>query len=277
MKSLILTILFILSILNPLTAQDYESMELNNMSMAYRTIGEGEPLVLLHGFTGTGEAAWGSIPESLAGEYQVIVPDLRGHGRSTNPSGEFTHRQSALDVFALLDELGVDTFKAMGISTGGMTLLHMATSQPDRVQAMVLIGATSYFPEQAREIMRRSNPENVPQGRIDQMASIHSRGAEQATELMQQFYDFRTSYDDMNFTPPYLGTITAPTLIIHGDRDQFFPVDIPVMEYESIPESYLWIVPNGGHVPLLYNETEREFFLFKVSQFLKGEWNQNND
>lgn len=251
--------------------------ELNSMTMAYRVIGEGEPLVLLHGFSATGEVAWGSIPEALSGEYQVIVPDLRGHGRSSNPSGEFTHRQSARDLFALLDALGIDTFKAMGISTGGMTLLHMATSQADRMEAMVLIGATSYFPEQAREIMRMSDPENIPQGRIDELATIHSRGAEQVTELMQQFYDFRNSFDDMNFTPPYLSTITARTLIIHGDRDAFFPVDIPVMEYEAIPDSYLWIVPNGGHVPLLFDEREREFFLLKVKQFLAGEWNREND
>ena len=93
-------------------------------------------------------------PTELAEHYQLIIPDLRGHGRSTNPSGAFTHRQSALDVYALLDQLGVKRFKAMGISTGGMTLLHMATQQRDRVEAMVLIGATSYFPEEARAIMR---------------------------------------------------------------------------------------------------------------------------
>ena len=54
----------------------------------------------------------------------------------------------------------------------------------------------------------------------------------------------------MNFTTPYLATITARTFIVHGDRDQFFPVAIPVEMYHSSPHSQLWIVPNGGHVPL---------------------------
>jgi pimeloyl-ACP methyl ester carboxylesterase len=53
----------------------------------------------------------------------------------------------------------------------------------------------------------------------------------------------------MNFTPPYLSTITARTLIVHGDRDPFFPVSIPVEVYRAIPDSYLWVVPNGGHKP----------------------------
>ncbi|MHB0960495.1 MAG: alpha/beta fold hydrolase [Pirellulaceae bacterium] len=68
----------------------------------------------------------------------MIIPDLRGHGRSTNPTNKFTHRQSALDVCALLDELKIDKFGGMGISTGGMTLIHMATQQPERAEAIVL-------------------------------------------------------------------------------------------------------------------------------------------
>jgi pimeloyl-ACP methyl ester carboxylesterase len=55
----------------------------------------------------------------------------------------------------------------------------------------------------------------------------------------------------MNFTEPYLSTITARTLIVHGDRDELFPVDIAVGMYRAIPRSALWIIPNGGHIPIL--------------------------
>ncbi len=253
------------------TAVEHDSVMVNDISMAYRIVGEGDPLVLLHGFTGTG-AMWEPFFEEFSNHYRLIVPDLRGHGHSTNPTGEFTHAQSALDVFALLDRLNVDSFSAMGISSGGMTLLHMATSQPQRVEAMVLIGATSYFPEQAREIMRANAPDSVPLERLEVLAQRHSRGLEQARNLMAQFHAFRDSYDDMNFTPPYLATITARTLILHGDRDPFFPVSIPVQEYEGIPESYLWIVPNGGHVPLLGSERGRKIFSEVALEFLAGEW-----
>jgi pimeloyl-ACP methyl ester carboxylesterase len=196
--------------------------------------------------------------ERYAQHYQVIVPDLRGHGRSTNPSGVFSHRQSALDVFAMLDQLGVTRFKAMGISTGGMTLLHMATQQRERVEAMVLIGATSYFPEQARAIMRQAAADSLATGMRQMYAPCATRGEAQIRELQAGFGRFKDSYDDMNFTAPYLASIKARTLIVHGDRDEFFPVAIPVEMYQAIPGSALWIIPRGNHVPI-FGPRQREF------------------
>jgi pimeloyl-ACP methyl ester carboxylesterase len=114
----------------------------NGIEMYYGLHGDGPPLVLLHGFTGSNHH-WQPFIADFAQEHTLILVDLRGHGRSTNPSNQFTHRQAALDVFALLDQLGIDTFKAVGASSGGMTLIHMATQQPARVEAMVLIGAPS--------------------------------------------------------------------------------------------------------------------------------------
>ncbi len=239
---------------SPLVAQEPapgtgSTVALNGMEMYYGVSGQGEPLILLHGFNASGRV-WAKFVPELSKHFRVIVPDLRGHGRSTNPSNQFTHRQSARDVFALADHLRIEKFRAMGISTGGMTLLHMATQQPDRVEAMVLIGATSYFPEQAREIMRRSTVESLTPADYERLRRIHTHGDEQIRSLRQQFHAFKDSYDDMNFTGPFLSTITARSLIIHGDRDEFFPVNIPVEMYRSIPHSALWIVPNGGHVPI---------------------------
>jgi len=248
----------------------YDTVKVNGIGLAYRVIGEGEPLLMLHGFGNTG-AMWEPLFDAFS-DYQLIVPDLRGHGHSTNPSEEFTHRQAAQDVFALLDRLGIRRFKAMGSSTGGMTLLHMATSQPERVEAMILVSATSYFPESAREIMRSSSPDDVPEARLEAMALRQTRGPEQARALLRQFYAFKDSYEDMNFTPPLLGTIRARTLIVHGDRDEFFPISIPVEQYRSIPNSYLWIVPNAGHVAALSSEQGRRMFSVIAADFLSGKW-----
>lgn len=247
--------------------------EVNGIRMYYETHGEGEPLVLLHGFGGSG-ANWKSFIDDFAEGYKLIVPALRGHGRSTNPTNKFTHRQSALDVYALLDELKIDKFRGMGISTGGMTLIHMATQQPKRAEAIVLIGATVYFPEQAREIMQKTTVEGLTEQDWEARRRIHKNGDDQIRALINEFHDFKDSYDDMNFTPPYLSTIEARTFIVHGDRDQFFPVSIPVEMYRSIPKSYLWIVPNGGHVPI-YGENE-ETFTKKAMEFLSGDWEKNN-
>lgn len=104
------------------TATNGQSIRVNGFEMYYEIHGTGEPLVLLHGFF-TSSDTWAEVIPDVKKDYRVIVPDLRGHGRSTNPSKEFTHRQSALDVYALLDELGVHRFRSMGISSGGMTLL----------------------------------------------------------------------------------------------------------------------------------------------------------
>src|SRR2546425_5044903 len=110
----------------------------NDIEMYYELRGEGEPLVLLHGGGGAGVNWELNFREPPAG-FGLIIPDLRGHGRTTNPSQQFTLRQCALDVIALLDHLGVDRFKAIGLSLGAKTLLHVATHQPDRVEAMVLV------------------------------------------------------------------------------------------------------------------------------------------
>ena len=70
----------------------------NGIQLYYEAYGEGPPLVLLHNFGSSG-AAWAPLVPEFAKAYHVIVPDLRGHGHSTNPSGQFTHRQAALARF----------------------------------------------------------------------------------------------------------------------------------------------------------------------------------
>jgi pimeloyl-ACP methyl ester carboxylesterase len=272
MRRLAVTLALVLGAMGsrPPTAhsQEVDSTHLvrvNDIEMGYRIRGTGQPLLLLHGFGGCGQD-WGPFIPRLATQYQVIVPDLRGHGASTNPANVFTHRQSAVDVLALLDHLGLRRVRAMGISTGGMTLLHMATSQPERVEAMVLIGATSYFPTEARAIMRAVAQERPAPDERDRTCA--TRGEGQIRQLQDQFSAFQHSYDDMNFTVPYLGTIKARTLIVHGDRDEFFPVSIPVDMYRAIPGSALWIVPGGGHVPILGRRAET--FLDAALTFLRG-------
>jgi len=240
--------------------------KLNGIDLHYEERGSGEPLLLLHGFGMCGPADWGSIADELAKNYRVILPDLRGHGWSTNPSGKFTMRQSAEDIRALLDRLGLSQVRAMGISAGGMTLLHLATKYPDRISAMAVIGATSYFPEQARRVIGGEAAAPLPKEVLQMFNQCASRGDPQVRDLMGQFLAFKDSHEDMNLTPPYLATIKARTLIVHGDRDEFFPVAIPVEMYNAIPGSQLWIVPKGDHVPIYDARTPE--FLRIARQFL---------
>ena len=237
--------------------------------MYVETRGEGEPLLLLHGGGGAG-SNWNLVFKEPPQGYRLIIPDLRGHGSSTNPSGEFTFRQSGLDVLALLDQLGIEKCKAIGLSMGAKTLLHVATQQPSRVEAMVLVSAAPYFPEQTRVIMDEASRADHSEAEWQQMRQWHKHGDDQISWLWRLPEKFKSSYDDMNFTPPYLATITARTLIVHGDRDFLYPVSLAFEMYESLRQSWLWIVPNGGHGPIFGDRVND--FVEKSLAFLRGDW-----
>lgn len=243
------------------------TVQLDHLEMYYEEQGAGKPLVLLHGFGGCGQN-WAPFAAEFSKRYRVIIVDLRGHGYSTNPENKFTHRESARDVFLLLETLGIGRFSAMGMSSGGMTLLHIATSEPQRIDSMVLVSATSYFPDQARAIMRRASFETMPPDVQAMYRDCAKRGDEQIRQLITQFNAFHENFDDMNFTPERLSRVAARTLVVHGDRDRFFPVEIAVSLYRSIPDASLWIIPGGNHVPI-YDPTVP--FTSTALRFLDGQ------
>lgn len=234
-----------------------ETAVLNDLTMYYEMEGDGEPLLLLHGGTGCQEHWALAGRDQFVSEYTLIKPDARGHGRTNNPQKTITHRQCALDTLALLDHLGIQRCRAAGISMGGNILLHMATMQPERVEAMVVVSATMYFPEQARAIMRQVPlAEKQPPHEWETMRRRHKLGDEQIVALWEWSRGMQDSYDDMNFTPPWLGKITASTLIVYGDRDPLYPVEMAIEMYRAIPQSALWVVPNGGHGPIFFEAAE---------------------
>lgn len=231
------------------TTTQGHSIQISNIEIYYEEYGVGKPLLLLHGFGGCSQN-WHPFIDRLSEYFRLIVADLRGHGYSTNPENKFTHREAANDMFLLLEKLGINQFSAMGMSTGAMTLLHMATSQPSRIDSMVLISTTSHFPNQARAIMQRASFDTMPPEVREMYRECAKRGDEQIRQLISQFNALHKNNDDMNFDAQSLSTITARTLIVHGDRDHFFPVEIPVSIYRSIPNAALWIIPGGDHVPI---------------------------
>jgi pimeloyl-ACP methyl ester carboxylesterase len=225
-------------------------IDINGCRLHCEVRGDGEPLLLLHG--GTGIAAdWHLV--FTAGDpagFRVIAPDLRGHGRSTNPSRAFSIRQVADDVIALLDHLGISRVKAIGMSLGAKALLHVATRQPDRIEAMVLVSATPYFPEPARAAMAQISVDAFSEADWVAQRQRHSHGDDQIRTLFEDIRSLKDHHDDMAFTPPLLATIAARTLIVHGDRDPLYPIELAIEMYRAIPASALWVVPNAGHGPI---------------------------
>ena len=225
-------------------------VDVNGFQLHYEDRGTGDPLLLLHGGTGIG-ADWQLVfTAGDPGGFRVIVPDLRGHGRSTNPSRLFTFRQCAMDMFALLDRLGLERTKAIGLSAGAKTLLHMATEQPARVDAMVLVSATPYFPAPARAAMAQLTVDGFSAAEWATHRQRHVHGDDQIRMLFEHMRGLKDTHDDMAFTPPLLSTISARTLIVHGDRDPLYPVELALEMYRSIPSSALSVIPNGGHGPI---------------------------
>lgn len=108
---------------------EMSSALVNGIHLYYEVHGNGPPQLLLHGFGGQAKHWYPFIPE-LSARFQLIVVDLR---------------------------------HSTGTSAGGMALLHIATSEPKRIESLVLINATTHFPPQARSIMRSTSFERMPE------------------------------------------------------------------------------------------------------------------
>jgi pimeloyl-ACP methyl ester carboxylesterase len=243
------------------------TVDINGLQLFYRDDRSGTPLLLLHGFMGTGDD-WRHVFAAPLDGYRIITPDLPGHGRSTNPSSVFRFANVARDIFGLLDRLGIDRVKAIGMSAGANALLHMATQQPSRIDALIHVSGTPRFPEQARAIMRTMTEE----GRSDQdwadMRGRHVHGDDQIRTLWRHARGFADDRDDMNFDAASLSAITARTLVVHGDRDPLYPVELAVELYRAIPAAALWVVPNGEHGPIFGNQAAP--FVATAAEFLSG-------
>jgi pimeloyl-ACP methyl ester carboxylesterase len=229
--------------------------------------GSGEPLLLLHGLMGT-LADWEHVFEldALAEKHRVILPDARGHGRSKSASGAFTFRRCADDVLALLDALGIERAEAIGMSLGAKTLLHLATRHPARLTAMILVSAAPRFPEPTRALFRAAARAPHTPEEWSRMRAIHVHGDAQIEALWQLPQRFAEDADDMSFTPETLAAVTARTLVVSGDRDPLYPVELAVELFRGIPHASLWVVPGGGHGPIFLSE--REAFVRVALPFL---------
>jgi pimeloyl-ACP methyl ester carboxylesterase len=136
---------------------------------------------------------------------------------------------------------------------GAKTLLHAATAQPERIDAMVLVSATPRFHDTLRTAAARFTPEafdRLSEQERDTLRQRHIHGDDQVRALYAMTRSFATSEGDMAFTREQLERITARTLIVHGDRDPYYPVEMALELFRGIPKSALWVVPYGGHGPV---------------------------
>jgi pimeloyl-ACP methyl ester carboxylesterase len=214
-----------------------------------------QTLVLLHGFNNTGARAWRHQLTPLGERYRLLVPDWRGHGRTDNPGGAaaMNHRQFARDAAAFCRALGVQRALFCGSSSGAMQLLSLALDEPDLVQAMVLCAGSHYYPDALRAWWATLTvdewvPADPPERRATLREMHTALGPDHWRTVVGAWIALgRHAHTDDFPEPEQLRAIRAPTLIVHGDRDRFFPAEMPVELYRLLPDAELAILPNTGH------------------------------
>ena len=240
----------------------------NGAKIYYEEYGQGEPLILLHGF-GRTLADWKPFISEFSKKFRVIAWDMRGHGRSTNPdtSKVFLHATAAEDLLELMEKLRLSKVKAVGHSSGGIIILYAAIKEPDRFEAIVPVSAQLHYSLQTREFIKmNAKPEAYYE--FNELERQH--GKTKGRVIARQFYHFHELYGDPALTPDQLATINARSLIVHGDND-FVPVSQALEMHKNIRNAHLWIVPNGWHLPHLGGSNEVDFNR-RVLEFLNDEW-----
>lgn len=107
------------------------------MQLHYQTLGQGQPLIFLHGLFGSSDN-WGTVAKHFSQHYQVISVDLRNHGKSPHSESQ-SYTDMADDLLALCDALSLDRIHLLGHSLGGKVSMQFAASFPDRVDKLIVV------------------------------------------------------------------------------------------------------------------------------------------
>jgi 2-(acetamidomethylene)succinate hydrolase len=198
--------------------------------IAVNLLGSGPALVLLHGITSAG-IAWTTVADQLAADFQLIIVDQRGHGRSFKPDHGYLLPDYADDLDALLSHFKLDHPLIMGHSMGGMVTLEWATRHPNRAAALVLEDApmrhggpnaaehfdgwivANAMPTLAAEAYYRNKYPGMPDVELRIRAdSITATARAVFTELKENMLSQRGAVIIDQFAG-----ITSPTLLVYGD------------------------------------------------------------
>ena len=114
------------------------AIDLDGMTLHYTDEGEGEPVILIHGFPLSSEL-WTPQRAALSANYRVLALDLRGHGMSEPPHGAASVEMYADDIMAFMDALGIGAANLAGLSMGGYIVMALLRRYPDRVRSIMLL------------------------------------------------------------------------------------------------------------------------------------------
>ena len=224
--------------------------------MYYETYGSGEPLLIIHGNGGSIKDFTNQIP-FFANNYKVILADSRAQGRSIDNGDSLSYEMMTDDLNALLDHLHLDSCYVIGWSDGGINGLLLAIRHPDKVKKLAVTGANLVPDTSAVE------PEIFTWARY-LSDSINKLPLTPEVKTNRKLFNLLAH--EPNISTAQLQTIKCPVLVIGGDHDVIRPRHTMLIA-ESIPRSYLWILPNSGHsTPIVY----KDIFNKVVNDFFKN-------
>ena len=224
--------------------------DIRGFKMYYETYGKGEPLLIIHGNGGSINNFLYQIPY-FAQNYQVIIADSRAQGKSVDPSDSLSYEMMTDDLNALLDQLGLKSCYVIGWSDGGINGLLLAIRHPDKVKKLAITGANLWPDTTAVDPFVYKWAMNYNKMIQDTLKKLKTNIAEAKNQLKLAHL---LSYEP-HITIQQLQTITCPTLVIGGDHDVILPKHTMLIA-QSIPNSYLWIIPNSGHSTPIYKKEQ---------------------
>ncbi len=241
---------------------------LRDVNMFYTTDGSGPSVVLVHGFP-LDHTMWTPQIEYLSREYQIVTPDLRGHGRSETTAGPYTMELLGQDVNALLEHLKLESVVLGGFSMGGYAVLAFMRQFAHKVRGLILVDTRAVADTQEAQARREQQAQGV----------LKNGAAELANQMIGKMFTEGTLRENpllvarvrevMESTTPVgiaetlrgmalrqdstslLESIRVPTLIIVGRQDSLTTVDDAQYMAGKIPNAQLEIVPDAAHLTTL--------------------------
>jgi len=225
------------------------SLSIRGSRIFYQTAGHGEPLLLLHGGFGTVEDFASQIPE-LAKDFRVVAFERPGHGHSADTKDPFHFDTMAEQTIDFIETLGLGPTNLMGWSDGAAIALLVSISRPDLVRHLVSVGGffnTHSVPRQDQDWIRSATPESFRRS----MPTLVKRYDESSPDGSAHFSIVFEKTKKLWLTEPdikkeELAKITAPTLVLVGDRDATIP-EHTLELFRSIKSAQLCVIPGATH------------------------------
>ena len=250
------------------------------VSIEYDDIGNGVPLLLIHGFP-LDRTLWRTQIAGLSQLYRVIAPDLRGFGHSSETDGEaVTMDQYAADLKSLLDSVNVQQAVIGGISMGGYIALAFYAQYADRVKGLILANTRAVPDSEEGKQSRLANAQKVgevgPGFLVESMApKMLGPAAKPEIKIAvrnmmarQRAAGIASALRGMAIRPDRTALLrfaTVPALIVSGTADALIPPGDSEAMRALIPDSRLVMIPDAGHLSNLdkadaFNHVTREFY-----------------